>query len=256
MMFRRLIAAAALLALAAGGAEASGASGQDGKSARGQLEVPIVGGFVRADTSFKALTMDADGNVKTVNAAPPADQNARFTSIISNAALAYNAGDSSAVLNVHGLRHMKLLIKVVPASTGLDTTSISRLAFQIRTHLNGQSDSSSTFAEYAFGISTLGGGAAAGNDSLITGQLLKGGKGGAVGQAWSGEFVVAAMSARAAHANSIAVTGHEWYYPSGMAIPLDSMFGRDFWGDYISVRVRNLTGNTCAVTVHLVGTPL
>jgi hypothetical protein len=78
-------------------------------------------------------------------------------------------------------------------------------------------------------------------------------------------MAVLVSAKRNAHGNSVAINGHTFYYPSGIAIPLQSLFGRDLYSPYTSVRVRvmrvqkgaaNLATGTCAVTVHLVGTPL
>ena len=233
----------------------AGTEAQDGQSTRQQLATPIMGGIVRADTTVKTFTMTSDGYLRIADAAPDRDANLRFESIIDNSSIAYNVGDSSAVLDVHKLRHMKLLIKAVPKTSSADTSAVVRLAFQIRTHLNQLTDSSSTFVEYFGGVSNLGVSAGAA-DSNVYGHLATGGRGVTGGVPWSGEFVVQVQAKRAAHGSSIAVNGHDWYYPSGIAVSLDNVAGRDFWTDYISLRVRNLTNTPCAITVHLIGTPL
>lgn len=173
--------------------------------------------------------------------------------IISNSSIAYNAGDSSSVLPVGHLKHLKLLLKAVPAAgADIDTVSTTWLAFQIRTHLNGASDSNSVFVEYPQGVTSIGVSVAA-QDSFKTGHLAKGGRGGTAGIPWAGEFIVAVQHIRKAHASAIAVNGHDWYYPNGIAIPLDSVFGREFTADFMSVRVRNLTSVACGVTLNIVG---
>jgi hypothetical protein len=247
---KRPAMAALLLTLIAGGVSAQTVV-QDGTSFRRQIQGAPVMLLLRADSTGVAATGDASGNTKVAEAFPPTTANVTHSSIITSSSLAYNAGDSSAIINVSGLRHMKLLIKAVPASTGLDTTAVSRLVFQVRTHLTGLADSSSTFVEYSYGVSNLGVAAGAA-DSATYGHLVKGGR----NLAWSGEFIVQAASIRTAHASAVAINGHEWYWPSGHSISLDNLMGRDFWTDYISIRVRNITNNACAVTVHLVGTPL
>lgn len=253
-----LIACLLLLPGTALGQSSAGDGQKHGYGPGGSATMPqvgIVGGIVRADTSAKALTMTSDGYVRVADASPDRDANLRFESIIENSSIAYNVGDSSTVIDVHRLRHMKLLIKATPKTTSADTSAVVRLAFQIRTHLNGQSDSSSTFVEYLGGISNIGVSAGAA-DSNVYGHLATGGRGVTGGVPWSGEFVVQIQAKRSAHGNSIVVNGHDWYYPSGISLPLDNVAGRDFWGDYISLRVRNLTNTPCAVTVHLIGTPL
>ena len=170
-------------------------------------------------------------------------------SLLSGVSLAYNAGDSTAVVDVRGLKNLKILLKAVPAvGADADTSATTRLAIQVRTHLNAAADSNSIFVEFPYGVTNLGVAAGAA-DSATVGHLVKGGR----NLAWSGEFVVQVQNVRKAHASAIAVNGHDWYYPSGLAIPLDSLFGREFAGDFMSVRVRNMSGNSCTVTLHLVG---
>jgi hypothetical protein len=82
---------------------------------------------------------------------------------------------------------------------------------------------------------------------------------------WSGEFTLFISAKRNAHGDGLNVNGHTFYYPNGIAIPLQSIFGRDIYSPYTSVRVRlmaaqkgsaSLTTATLKYTVHLIGTPL
>lgn len=218
-----------------------------------------VGGMLSTDSTFHILRVNSSNNLLTQEAAPIQDQNGKFENIINNASLAVNVADSnSVVMDTHALRHLTMLIKAVPAG-GLDTSSVVRLIFQVRTHLNGLPDSNSVFAHYPYGSTSAGIAAGASPDSFTTGHLIKGGgvpmnNLGAV--AWSGEFVVQIMGARKAHGNAVTVLGHQYPAPNGIALSLDSMFGREFWSPYTSIRVRNGSNQTCAVTVHLVGSPL
>lgn len=215
----------------------------------------IVGGWNPADTTFHVIPVTGSGTSAGLSVIDPErdrDANILFQSIIDNASIAYNVGDSSGVLNTHDLAHAVLWIKATPLAG--DTTTINRLAIQVRGHLNGLSDSSSTFAFYPVGMTNLG--ISTTGDSLTEGHNVKGGRGGVVGAPWSGEFVVNISGARSAHGSAIAVNGHDWYYPSGIAVPLDNLFGRNWWSPYTSIRVRNLTGSAIKVTMHLVGTPL
>jgi hypothetical protein len=204
------------------------------------------GGMVDADTSFRVQRYDGSGNLKVAEAFPPTTAN--FSQqIITDFSIVAAAGCSSNVVNVAGLRHMKLLLKATPVA-GVASNMVS-LAVQVRTHLNGVSDSSSTFVEYPQAvIITL-------NSATTTDTLNFGHH--SVGSAtlpWSGEFVVRSALNRASPGNGVGAVA--WSYPNGIAIPLDSMFGRDFWGDYISIRIRNLGTMTCIVNAYLIGTPL
>jgi len=247
-MRMRLALLALLVAAPAWGA---GSQGQDGKSARGQMEVPVVGGWYRSDTTYRAETMDANGNLYTRESAPIFDQNGVSQAVINNSGLAVAGLDSSAVIDVHKYRVVGLFIKGVP-STG--TGGINRFAFQIRAHLNGQSDSSSTFAWYPQVSANAGAGVAAAGADVDTlyrlGHLITP----AATTLGSGEFSVVFNRVRNAPANGVAATIRQ--YPSGIYLQLSSVFGCDFWAPYMSVRVANLVGPTCAITVHIVGTPL
>lgn len=214
-----------------------------------------VGGMNPADSTFHLIPISGSGTSSGMSVIDPErdrDANILFQSIIDNASIAYNVGDSSAILNTHDLAHAVLWIKATPLAG--DTNTVNRLAIQVRGHLNGLSDSSSTFAFYPVGMTNLG--ITTTGDSLTEGHNVKGGRGGVVGAPWSGEFVVNIAGSRSAHGSAIAVNGHDWYYPNGIAVPLDNLFGRGWWSPYTSVRVRNLTGSAIKVTMHLVGTPL
>lgn len=216
--------------------------------------------------------VDATGNAYMVNASPLQDANLTFASIIDNASLALGAADSSAILDTHAMRLGMLLIKASNGTTTgtADTTVTWRVAIQIRTHLNGQSDSSSTFAIYQYGNTQVGVSATA-PDTSAQGHLIQGISTTGLNATpdanspWSGEYTVVIMAKRLAHASSIAINGHTYYYPSGIAIPLQSIIGRDVYSPYTSVRVRVMTCEKAnaafataglKITVHLVGTPL
>ncbi len=240
MRFRSWLAIAVLLALPV--SAWSQVVVNDGASTRQQTGTLVVGGILRADTTGRALTFDSDGNLLTKEQAPLTTANAIHSSIIS-ASLAAAAADSSDVITVRGLRHMKLLIKAVPGGTGAQGT-IVKMAVQVRTHLNGVADSSSTFAEYPLTmIATLNSATAA--DTLSLGHL-------AIGSAtvpWSGEFLVQTNNNRNAPGNAVAAI--LFHYPNGAAISLDNVYGRDFWADYLSVRVRNIHASVaCVVSDH------
>ena len=244
MRINRMWALAALGMLLASAAISQ--VGGNGSKVNGQFTGQRVAGVDITDTSTRVLRVDASWNLKTSEAYPLSDQNLTFSSIISSTITAASA-DSSAVLDTHRMRLGMLLIKANPVGGG--TGTINRLAVQIRVHLNGQSDTSSTFAIYQYGATAV---ATAGAlpDTISFGHLVSG----STTTPWSGEFDIMATAAR-----SSPISGggsNDFRSPNGIAIPLQSLFGRDSWAPYVSVRVRNITGPSCAVTVHLVGTPL
>jgi hypothetical protein len=237
--------------------------------------VSIVGGVNPIDSTSVPFQFDSNGNQKVAEAFPLSDQNLTFASIISNASLALGAADSSAILDTHRMRLGMLLIKASNGTTTgtADTTVTTRIAIQIRTHLNGGSDSASTFPIYLYGRSDVGAvvTSAGQTDTTSQGHLIDGKPITAVlatpsaNSPWSGEYTVVIENKRFAHASSIDVNGHTFYYPSGIAIPLSSIFGRDIYSPYTSVRVRvmtvmkagaNFATQGLAITMHLVGTPL
>ena len=235
----------------------------DRQGFRQSLSGTAVSGILRSDSTARLLTTDTNGNLYMQDYARDRDANFLFPSIISNAGLAAGAADSSGVLDTHAMRIGTLLVKAVPTGTGtVDSTVTVDLGIQIRTHLTSSAtDSNSTFAWYMYGVSPSLNATATASDTAIFGQLQSG----SINTAWSGEFLLRVSAKRSAHANSVDVNGHTFYYPNGMAIPLQGLFGREIYSPYTSVRVRvirvmkgiaALTGGTCAVTVHLVGSPL
>ena len=195
--------------------------------------------------------VDASGNAYTTESSPLSDQNLTFANIIGPTALtqasATAGADSSAILDTHRMRLGMLLIKAIPAGGAAMVNN--RIAVQIRTHLQGGSDSNSVFCVYNYGnteVATAG----AKPDSASFGHIASG----SLSTLWSGEIDVLVNNARTG-----TVTGgttNDFRSPSGIAIPLSSILGRDFYSPYTSIRVRNLAGPTCTVTVSLVGTPL
>lgn len=232
----------------------------------------MVCGYFNGDTTYRCLTLTTTNALITSEASK--DRNTVFQQQVigpqTTPFLVVGGSDSLAVpITAYPYRHWKLLIKCV-SQTG--TGQINRLAFQVRTHYNAGTDSSSTFAEYPFGDmswfhtspivprSSLGALSGPYNisqdstrtqaDTLNVGHLFTGS---ATAQ-WSGEFVVTINNNRGAPGSGVAA--NVFSYPNGISIPLDNIFGRDFWAPYLSVRVRNLAGPTCVVTCWLVGTPL
>lgn len=217
--------------------------------------------------------VDAYGNAKVVESFPQMDANLQFQDLIVRDAttsfLAFGAADSCSPVDTHRIRLGMLLIDASPAATTFDTTSVIRLAVQIRTHLNGQVDSSSVFPLYQYGRTDLGAvtTTASQMDTSVVGHLVSAAPipnrlaTPQAGQAWSGEFVVEISAKRSGIYNNVAVNGHTFYYPNGIALPLSSLFGREVYSPWTSVRVRYMSSSVGApanarVRIHLVGTPL
>lgn len=238
---KKILLALGLLAAVAG---AVSISGNAGAQTAGTNTVERNGYYFNATTGAKT---NESGSQHVTETNPDRDANLTFSSIISNTALASGAGDSSAVLDTHDMRLGMLLFKITP-STG--TGTLTRLAVQVRVHLNGGSDSTATFPIYFNAFKDAPAVVSAAVDTANSGHQLVG----SATAPWSGEFVVTASSGRNSPGSAVAAT--VWSYPNGIAIPLNNIFGREVYAPYISVRVRNIVGPTAAVTVHLVGTPL
>lgn len=216
---------------------------------RGTGQGMLIGGINRSDTTMVLQTYNSDGSVVVKEAAPIFDQNGVAMDVINHTGIAAGAADSNATpVDTHGWRVTGLLIKATPAG---GTGRVNRLAFQIRAHLNNLPDSSSVFAWYPEATLNMGAAATAAEDTTISvGHQVTGS---ATAQ-WSGEFVVIVNGIRNAPGDGVAATAFS--YPNGIYVPLSNFFGTDFWAPHTSIRVRNLVGPTCAVRVHLIGTPL
>jgi hypothetical protein len=229
-----------------------------------------ISGIMRNDTTGHNVVVDTQGRLYTAEQFPGYDQNMTFRNVIVNASLAAGIGDSNVTpLDTHRMRLGTLLIQATPLSvTGADSLNIVRLGFEIRSNLDGNVDSLSTFGFYMYGRSDQGAAVAAASqiDTSAVGQLFN-----AVNltasenSTYSGEFVVAVAINRIGCGPSANGTmGQRTFsYPNGIAIPLSSIFGRDIYSPYTTIRVRNLgtsgatpTNRSVRLTVHLVGTPL
>ena len=208
------------------------------------------------------------GHATTVEQDPAMDGNLTFPSCISLSTLAGGAGDSSAVLDTHRMRLGTLLIKgtvqTIEAADSTNGGNVVRLGVQIRTHLQGASDSMSVFPFFPYGRTDIGSQAttASQTDTTVSGHLIGGVNHAAtVNTQWSGEFIVLVDGNRGGPGGGAPATfSRAWSYPNGIAIPLSSIFGRDIYSPFTSVRIRNLgNGNgvkSIIVTASLVGTPL
>lgn len=221
------------------------------------------------------LRTNSTGDLRTLEVDPAMDANLTFSNIISRDSLSMGQADSSAILDTHRMRLGMLLIKPFSGTgtTGtVDTTCIYRIAVQIRTHLNGSADSSSTFAIYNYGSVPAMNQTAAGTvpDTSSQGQTYDNATLGTyipsnVINAWSGENTIWISAQRFAYGSSIDVNGNTFYYPNGIAISLQNLFGRELYSPHTSVRVRLMTVQKGAaelstarigLQVHLIGTPL
>ncbi len=193
------------------------------------------------------LKTDASGNLYTTESQPPMDASMVFANVINNTALAVAAADSNAApLDTRRMRLGMLLIKVWPAIGSAQR--INHIALQIRTHLYGGTDSLSTFVINPYGQGQ-GGISATLPDTTQMGHLLLP----TASVVGSGEIDIATDGARVGPNGSASTI---FFWPSGIAIPIQSLYGRDVYSQYTTIRVRNLSGPTCAITVHLIGTPL
>jgi hypothetical protein len=225
----------------------AGGEAQDGKPV---IPVaPVQGGIYWADTTERIQSMDNNGNLKVAESAPMFDQYGVAQDIIGPRTLNAAAADSSLPIDSHAWRVTGIYIKATPR-TGVNT--ISRLAVQVRAHLNGASDSNSVYVWYPVpSAMSLGGNSVAGPDTTMTvGHATTG----SASAPWSGEFTVVVNGNRSAPASGVAATA--FAYPNGIYIPLTNYFGTAFWAPYVSVRVRNLVGANVDIRVSLIGTAL
>jgi hypothetical protein len=198
----------------------------------------LMGGVVRADTTSKALTMDADGNLKMVNAAPIQSQFRDGSVAVINSAIAALSADSSAVISMGAYRLYGLAIRMT-----VNPSLTARLAVQIRFHLNAQSDSSSIFpfggmAFTGAAVDTSGYGTTVSPTTTLVGRS---------------EFLV--------NLTSDGLAASSFGNPPNIYIDLRDRVGLPIWAPYISVRVRVLSVTTALaagvpIKVYLTGTPL
>ena len=277
MKIRRVLAIAVLLAVPVW-AQAQVVA-QDGQRTdpdrRGTGQGMLVGGINRSDTTMKLVTTDASGNLSVVDASRDRDASFELRGIINRfggTALAVGAADSSEVQDTRHMRLGMLVLKAVVAGTGtVDTTVAVRIAVQIRTHLGGVDDSSSTAAIYFYGNSPLGAAGTAHVDTTVQGHIYNATSLTGVSAtptawtSWSGEQTFIIHAKRNAHGDAFAINGHTHYYPNAIAIPLASLFGREPYSRYTSVRIRVMSAHKGAATfstatlfveASLIGSPL
>ena len=203
---------------------------------------------------------DASGNAKTTDASRDRDNWTIWTNAINdtitsgsgvnpaagnNPSGAQFTAESTAVLSVAAYRRVALAIRVIPP--GGDTTSIYRLAVQVRGHISGLADSSSTFPWYGWQTQA----AVTAADSVGTnGYTLV--TGGQLVAALPSEHIVS-WSAKTLGRGFTA--GNSFVWPDGIMLDLFDGRAQAFWFPYMSVRVRVLTGPTSAkprVILHVV----
>jgi len=220
---------------------------------------------------------NSTGDARVEEVSPAMDANLGPIQMIgtggAGTTLSIGGADSTASpQDTHRMRLGTLLIKGVLGGTGtVDTTCVATIAIQIRTHLNAVDDSSSTFAFYPYGVTPSMVATSTAADTSLAGHIYAGvpqtGIAATPGSntAWSGEITMQLSAKRNAHGSTIAVNGHTFYYPSGIALPISSLFGRDLYSQYTTVRVRvlkfqkgsaSLTTGQVTLTCWLTGTPL
>lgn len=248
---KRLLLAAVLLVLAVPAfAQETFVHGQT-NNAVPRMGIYVGGKAVGDSTTGYILPLSSNGSsVNVLDYAPNRDNVRTLHNVIASDSLRYAStsigADSSAVLDVHDLRHLKMLIKATPLYPNASPTV--RLAIQLRECLDGSADSSSAFPSYQVPFVSAASAGASPLDSLNFGHVVTG----SASAAWSGEFVVTIALARSAGAGA----GTTYYYPSGIAIMLDRLFGTDAWWNKLQIRVRPLCLPAVKVNVALVGTSL
>lgn len=243
---RKLIAALALVALWAGGVWAA----QDVQQGQKFYQYPrgtVNYGVSRSDTSADAVATDGSGHPLISDVSRDRDNFVITTNAINdtmtvgltltspfNQGVAFTA-ESTAVLTAYPYHHTALCIRVIPAAG--DTTTLIRLAVQVRGHTSSSADTASTFAWYPWMVA--GAVAATNVDSL--GQTTSGAFTAASQYAtcWSGEFEVIASPKRGKGGLS---AGTIFGAPDGIMVDLCGPRGEWFWAPYMSVRIRCLTG--------------
>lgn len=235
-----LLAALTLWALPA---QAEGSYSAEGQKWTGTLHAPYL--MVRQVADSLPYTLVGTAGVPDVNVTDrDRDNVVLFPNAILSDSIAYNAADSTGVLDVHDLRHLKLLIKATPIGAATAGATV-RLGIQFRECLYANVDSMSSFVEYA----ALGWpDATAANDTLNIGHVTTG----STSAAWSGEYVVTVALNRSAAGSAVAATA--WAYPNGIAVLADRIFGSDAWWNRLQIRVRNLGGGKkVRLAMHVLG---
>jgi hypothetical protein len=198
---------------------------------------------------MKINTMSSTGGLSIYDEDRDRDKVTLWQDLLSKASLAAGVADSNDVpVDVHAYRYLKILVKVTPIGAAVNTTA--RLAVQFRECMNNNVDSTSTFAEYQYGMFPVGSiTASTQNDTTVAGQLAVG----SISEAWSGEFVIKVNMNRSAPASGVAAI--PFSYPNGMSIPLDSFFGRNARFNKLQIRVRNMnvTGPALKYSISLLG---
>jgi len=255
----------------------------------GAFAVLVLGAALFVSSAFAApvnitAPLTDNGALKVEELQQALDANLTLSNLIqcdgvSKPYLAVGSADSCPPQDTHRMRLGMLLIKAWVPNTGgsaADTTTIVRIAIQIRTHLEGQVDSSSVFPVYLYGKSEQGTSVAAASqvDTTVSGHIINAPGGYPAAKfstasgvpvpswnAFSGEYVVTISSNRNAHGSTVSANQAGYYFPNGIAIPLTSLFGRELYSPSTSIRARVLSstlGSTgsVSITMHLIGTPL
>jgi hypothetical protein len=284
MRMRRLVAVVLLLALwsMAALAQTVGQSGRQvagpsHRDANGVLTstsagppVPmLVGGTVRADTTIQDIAVTAEGYVKTSEASP-LFSNYRTGELINNQVTAsgvFMADSNTAPVQSYDLKRIGLTF----FGTFDSLSTVVRIAVQVRSHFNLNTDSLSTFPWYRWAnAGGIPGGAGAGmvkTDSIGHASLLAMSQvpltavqataaNSANGGLLPGEFEVIFNLSRSD--TTAAGNGKPFSAPTGIYVPLVGPLGEWFWAPYFSVRVRVLNGvrSRFRIRVNYAGTSL
>lgn len=222
-----------------------------------------VGGMYAADTTGRVLRFDASGNLLSSEANKDRDNwsiptggiindtmsvaalaNGRVSSQSSNLGF---CAESTLVLPCGQYRHFTLFMRAIPIGAATsDTSSMIRVAVEIRKHTTNLADTSSTFVWMSW-EPPAGTNAPTGPDSLghTYAGVTIGSTPGTVAL-YPGEHEFIFDPRRRGDRN----TDYFFGPPDGIAVDLVDAHGQWFWAPYMSVRIRVLSYTSSAANDH------
>ena len=225
----------------------------DGSSTRQQTSGQAVGGFTRADTTFRVITMDGSGNLKVVDADRDRDNYVLGQAVVGDTtgtggavalaglAIAAWSAESTSIIPTYNYRRFALGLRLIPSVGSAADTNEVRYAVQVRAHSAASYDTSSSFVWHRWPV----GGVRTASDVDSLGQINNniGVSANGYDQPFSGEFIVV-LSKKRGRGNT--GRAQEFGGPDGVFIVLTGVRGEQFWAPYTSIRIRNLSGGTGA----------
>jgi hypothetical protein len=187
------------------------------------------------------------GAVVSTEAVPFYDQIIQPTVLIGpGSAFSGGTADSNAVpIDTHRMSSGTLYFKCWRTATGVST--VARFAVEIRAHLNAGTDSTTIMVIHPIpqGLLTT-------PDTLgVFGQTIQP----AATTPGSGEWPLAVDLQRGSTLGAGGLASTTFPYPNGFGINLAKIYGPSLGIGYMSVRVRELTGPACLLTVTFEGRP-